>query len=249
LRKHRTRIDGRQVTYREAGNGTPVLVASGLGLSGRFYDLSYDAFASAGMRLVVPDLPGFGSTGGAWLGQRVPETRAFLLSFADAVGIERAVWIGHSIGGQVVIDVATAAPHRVRGLVLAGPTGSPGARKLPRQALALVREAVRAPVPVVLRVLSDYLRISPLAYVGTWVRYGGDTPLEKLRGVNCPVLVVVGTRDPVIDPLFLDVLLRRLPAATLERIPGGTHALPRAHADAFNALVVRFCRELQEPSP
>ena len=247
MKRQRARIDGRLMTYREAGSGPVVLVVPGLGLSGRFYDRSFAAFAGAGLRLVVPDLPGHGSTRGPGLGQRVPGARAFLLSFADMLGIERPIWLGHSLGAQVVIDLASAAPHRARGVVLVGPTGAPGARKLPRQAWALVREALRAPFPVVLHVLSDYLRVSPLAYVGTWLKYGRDAPLEKLRAVACPVLVLVGTRDPVIDPLFLDVLLRRMPAARLERVPGASHALPRAHAERFNALVIGFCREVFAP--
>jgi pimeloyl-ACP methyl ester carboxylesterase len=237
------------VTYREAGSGPAVLVAAGLGLSGRFYDRSFAAFAGAGLRLIVPDLPGFGSSAGPMLGQPVQDTCAFLLSLADALGTERPIWLGHSLGAQVVIDLAAASPHRSRAAVLVGPTGAPGARKLPRQAWALLREASRAPFPVVLRVLSDYVRMSPLGYVGTWIRYGRDTPLDKLRAVVCPTLVLVGTRDPVIDPLFLDVLLRRLPAARLERVPGASHALPRAHAELFNAQVIRFCREVYELSP
>lgn len=244
MTKSRIRIGRRQVTYREAGSGPAVLVIPGLGLSGRFYALSFPAFAAAGLRLVVPDLPGFGSTRRAPLGERVEETREFVLAFADAVGIDSAIWIGHSVGGQVAIDIAVEAPQRTRAVVLVGPTGAPGRRKLPRQAWALVREASRAPFPVVLHVLSDYLRTSPGSYVGTWLRYGRDRPLAKLRAVMCPALVLVGTRDPVIDPLFLDVLLRRLPDARLERVPGGTHALPRAQPAEFNAAVVRFCREI-----
>lgn len=246
MTKQRIRIAGRRVTYREAGSGRAVVVVPGLGLSGRFYDRSFVPFAAAGLRLVVPDLPGFGGSRGALLGQRVAETSAFMLAFADVLGIERPIWIGHSLGAQVVLDVAVTAPQRTRGVVLVGPTGAPGARTLPRQAWALIREARRAPLPVVLRVCSDYVRTSPVGYLGTWLRYGRDRPLQKLRAVTCPVLVLVGTRDPVIDPAFLDVLLRRLPDARLERVPGGSHALPRAHPDHFNVAVVRFCRDLYE---
>ena len=48
-------------------------------------------------------MPGFGGSRGAWLGQDVAASRAFLLSFADALGIDSAVWIGHSIGAQTAI--------------------------------------------------------------------------------------------------------------------------------------------------
>ena len=246
MKKERIRVGNRKATYREAGSGRAVVVVPGLGLSGRFYDQSFAGFAAAGMRLVVPDLPGFGSTRGAPLGQPVSETREFLLGLADALGLERPIWIGHSVGAQAAIDVAAAAPHRVRGLVLVGPTGAPGGRTLPRQAWALLREARRAPWRVVLHIASDYARTSPFAYVGTWLRYGRDRPLHKLRAVACPVLILVGTRDPVIDPVFLDVLLRRLPDARVERVPGGTHALPRAQPESFNSAVLRFCRSVYE---
>ena len=240
--RQRIELADRPVSYREAGSGNPVVLVPGLGLSGRFYDRSFEAFATAGLRLLVPDLPGFGGTGGAPLGHSVSAMRDFVLDFSAALGLTRPIWVGHSLGAQVVVQLAAEAPHHARAVVLVGPTGAPGARKLPRQAWALLREARRAPVPVVLRVLSDYVRVSPLAYVGTWLRYGRDRPLERLRAVTCPVLVLVGTRDPVIDPLFLDVMLRRLPDVRLERVPGAGHALPRAQAAQFNSAVTAFCR-------
>lgn len=244
MTRHRILIAGRRVTYREAGSGPAVVVVPGLGLSGRFYDRSFAAFAAAGLRLVVPDLPGFGSTRRAPRGQYVAETSEFVLAFAQTLGIEHAIWIGHSVGAQVAIDLAVQAPERTRAVVLVGPTGTPGRRRLPRQAWALVREAMLASFPVVLRVLSDYLRTSPVAYVGTWLRYGQDRPLPKLSALLCPALVLVGTRDPVIDPQFVEVLVRRLPQARLERVPGGTHVLPRAQFALFNAVTVTFCREV-----
>lgn len=244
MTKHELEIGGRRAVVRSAGNGPAVIVVPGLGLSGRFYEQSFEAFADAGLRLVVPDLPGSGGTRGGALGQNVTQMSEFAVSVADALGIERAIWLGHSLGAQVVLELAVSSPQRIRGIILVGPTGRPGPRKLPRQAWALLRETVRAPFPVVLRVASDYLHTSPLSYLGTWLRFGGDQPLEKLRAVRAPALVLVGTRDPVIDTLFLDVLLRRLPNARLERVPGGTHALPRGSVADFNAAVLRFCREV-----
>jgi pimeloyl-ACP methyl ester carboxylesterase len=240
-------LAGKRVRYREAGAGPPVIVASGLGLSGRFYDRNLPAFARAGLRMIVPDLPGFGGSRGAPFGQRVDETRAFLLAFADALDIPRAVWLGHSIGAQAVLELAARAPARARAIALAGPTGEPGSAKMPRQAWALAKEAVRAPVPVVLRVLSDYVRTSPFAYVGTWIRYAQDRTQDDLIRVQCPALVLVGTRDPVVRTDYLELLLHRLPQPRLERIAGGTHALPRSSAPEFNRAVIAFCRSLPLP--
>lgn len=238
----RIEVDGRRVVYREAGSGPAAVLISGLGLSGRFYDRSYPAFADAGLRLIVPDLPGFGGTRGGALGQGVAETRAFMLAFADALEVKRAVWIGHSIGAQAAIDLAAQAPHRAHGIVLVGPTGAPDHPRALHQLAALAREAWRAPFPVVARVLTDYVRTSPLAYAGTWLRYAQDRPLEKLRAVQCPALVLVGTHDPVVDAEFIALLLHGLPHAEIARVAGGTHALPRSRAHEFNTAIAKFCR-------
>lgn len=229
------------MVYREAGAGPAVLVIPGLGLSGRFYDRSCRDFAAAGLRLVVPDLPGFGGTRGAGTGLEVEPTCAVLLQLADELRIERAVWLGHSLGTHVALRLAATEPGRTSGVVLAGPTRALGPAGLARQAWSLVREALRAPVPVVLHVLSDYLRTSPFSYLGTWLRYGRDRPLEWLPDISCPVLLVLGTRDPVADASFIAALRRGLPQARTEIVGGGTHTLPRAKAAAFNAAVLSFC--------
>ncbi|HSJ15225.1 MAG TPA: alpha/beta hydrolase [Longimicrobiales bacterium] len=247
VRVRRLELEGRRVTYREAGAGAPVVVASGLGLSGRFYDRNFPAFAAAGLRLIVPDLPGFGGSRGGRRGLGVAETRDFLLAFTRAVGVAGAIWVGHSIGAQAALQVAVHAPHRARGIVLVGPTGEPGSGRLLKQAWALARESVRVPPAVVARVLSDYVRTSPLSYIGTWIRHARDRPQQRLSAVQCPALILVGTRDPVVSADYLELLLRRLRHSRLERIAGGTHALPRSRAAEFNSAVIAFCRELERP--
>lgn len=249
IRRHRITVSGRRVVYREAGAGVPVILASGLGLSGRFYDLNLPVLAAAGLHAIVPDLPGFGGTGGRGhrTGQTPQQTCDFLLEFAAAVGIERAFWIGHSVGAQAVLALAGQAPHRVHGLVLVGPTGDPAGSKAWQQARALALETLRAPPRVVLRVFTDYARTSPLAYLGTWVRYAMDHTEDDLARVQCPVLVLVGTRDPVVRTSYLELLQRRIPCTRLERVPGGTHALPRSSPAAFNQATIAFCRDTTRP--
>lgn len=227
-------------SYRAAGNGPVVIVTAGLGLTSRFYEQSYGPFAAAGIRLVVPDLPGWGRTPGPRTGLSPHDTTLFLLEFAAALGVRRAVWIGHSLGAQVVVRVAERRPDLAAGIALVGPTGAPGRAELARQAWGLAVEARRTTLKVIGAVARDYIRTSPVRYVGTWLRHGNDDLLARLPHVQCPAIVLAGDADPVSRPAFIELLRHRMPQAQVEWIRGGTHALPRGHAEAFNRVLIEW---------
>jgi pimeloyl-ACP methyl ester carboxylesterase len=216
----------------------------GLGLTGRFYEPNATAFAAAGFRFVVPDLPGMGGTSGARTGITIAETSAFVVAFLDMLGLTRVHLIGHSVGAQAALHTAAHAPARVRALVLVGPTGADRARRarLRHQAVGLVREALHAPWPVIGAVARDYVRTSPLAYVGTWVRGARDEPCAAAPRVTCPALLMVGTRDPVAERRFVAQLAAHLPNAQIAWLEAGGHALPRDSAAGFNAAAITFLR-------
>lgn len=74
-------------------------------------------------RVIVPDLPGFGSSS-----HSIPDysTRAharYALELLDQLGIERAHFIGFSMGGGVVLNIAEIAPQRVRSIVMLSAIG------------------------------------------------------------------------------------------------------------------------------
>jgi 2-hydroxy-6-oxonona-2,4-dienedioate hydrolase len=232
--------DGLRMSWRERGRGPAVVLAAGLGLSSSFYEDSYEALSSAGVRLLVPDLPGWGETPGPLTGISPCDSAAFLAAFSEALGLEPAVWIGHSLGAQAVVELARHRPELVRGIVLVGPTGRPGRLELARQAAALAVEATRASLHVLRGVVRDYVRTPPQRYIGTWLRHGRHDLAGQLRAVPHPVLILVGDRDPVCTRGFIHQLEACLPAARVEWVRGGTHALPRGCAAEFNARVARF---------
>lgn len=239
-----TEVRGAPASYRCSGSGVPAIVTAGLGLSSRFYEESYAAFAGAGIRLLVPDLPGWGETPGPASGLSVEATTEFLIAFAAAVGVRRAVWIGHSLGAQAVVSVAVRRPDLAMGIALVGPTGRPGRFRATRQAVALGREAFRTTPAVIGAVAREYVSTSPLRYLGTWLKYSGDDMMSRLPRVTCPALVLSGDRDPIAPSGYLELLRHRLTAARVERVRGGTHALPRGHATEFNRVVTAWIREV-----
>ena len=236
-------VNGESASYCEAGGGIPAIVTAGLGLTSNFYEESYRAFANAGIHLIVPDLPGWGKTPGPHTGATPQQNASFLIAFANALRLRHAIWIGHSLGAQVVSEIAARRPDLARAVVLVGPTGVPGRAQLPKQAIGLAREARRTSIRVIAAVARDYLSSSPLKYVGTWIRHSGDDMPARLKRVTCPALILVGTRDPICAPEYIELLHHRLPRARVEWIHGGTHALPRGNAAEFNRAVIRFIRE------
>lgn len=103
------------------GEGPDVLLIHGLG--GTRASLFETAAAlSSRYRVHAPDLPGFGSsskpsTGGynaRWFAD-------LMLGLMDETGIERAHFVGNSMGGRVAIETALIAPDRVGALGLLCP--------------------------------------------------------------------------------------------------------------------------------
>jgi pimeloyl-ACP methyl ester carboxylesterase len=241
-------VRGRTASYREAGSGIVAVMTAGLGLTSRFYAQSYDAFARAGIHLIVPDLPGWGDTPGPRTGLAPADTAAFLLDFADALHIRRAVWIGHSLGAQPVIHLAGRRPDIADAVILVGPTGAPGRFRLIRQARGLALEAVRAPARVIGAVAREYLTTSPVRYAGTWLRHSRDITSDRLYRIRCPTLILAGDEDAVCSPAFVELLRHRIPRAEVEWVRGGSHALPRAHAAEFNRAVIAFIHRSRLPA-
>ena len=100
-------------------DGAPVVCIHGLtGYGGRFRRLAEEYLPAR--RVLAVDLRGHGRSG--WEPPWDLSTHAGdLVETASAHGIERAAWVGHSIGGRLVAEVAVLAPERVERAVLRDP--------------------------------------------------------------------------------------------------------------------------------
>jgi pimeloyl-ACP methyl ester carboxylesterase len=101
------------------------------------YARNIDAFAGAGYRVLVPDLPGYGRSSKELdhadpFGDLALAVRGLL----DARGIDRAHLVGNSFGGAATLRLALDRPDRVARLVLMGPGGIGTTRALPTKGLS-----------------------------------------------------------------------------------------------------------------
>jgi len=121
----------RGVTYHVAIAGDPkqeraAVLLHGFTGSSEDWDGVTPALRDAGVATVAVDLIGHGRTGVAVTPSRyaMPETLRDLTLILDALSIERADWIGYSMGGRAALHFALSNPARVRTLILE--SASPG---------------------------------------------------------------------------------------------------------------------------
>lgn len=107
----------------------PVLVVvHGKGAFGAHYGYLIKFAIERGYRVIAPDMPQWGMSGPGNIDK--PWTRtlkdvrdAFHALIVDKLGVKKAFYHGHSLGGQVVLGYALEYPEAVRGLILEAPAG------------------------------------------------------------------------------------------------------------------------------
>jgi pimeloyl-ACP methyl ester carboxylesterase len=114
-----------QVFVQESGPaaGAPVLLIHGTGAWSEIWRDTITPLSAAGFHTIAIDLPPFGYSAkpeGAAAYSRENQARR-ILGVLDALGIQHAILVGHSVGARPTIEAALEAPGRVDKLVLVDP--------------------------------------------------------------------------------------------------------------------------------
>ena len=250
------------------GGDPPVLLLHGIGNYGRYWDLFADAIAGR-LRLVAPDARGHGESGRPDDGYAPEDFVGDALAVLDAAGIERAVVMGHSMGGLHSIHLAAGHPERVQALAIVDaspepmPAGSERARRLltERPARFADRAGARAYLERTSAGYSDAVYRNRLEFAfrdenGGLVWRSDPDALERimsarsphadrwaaLREIRCPTLVVRGTRSNVLADDVARRMVAELNDGTLLELDAGHNVAlerPRELAEAAVALAER----------
>jgi pimeloyl-ACP methyl ester carboxylesterase len=152
----------------EAGTGPPILMLHGLGGNKASFLPTVAALAPS-FRTISVDLLGFGDSDKPLGASYGPEFQARgIAKLLDALGLERAYFLGHSMGGRVALELGLRDPGRTVGLVLMMP------------AMAWLRERRWAPVLRWVRPELGLLQVAPRPIVEAlmkWAVPGAGTSL------------------------------------------------------------------------
>jgi pimeloyl-ACP methyl ester carboxylesterase len=220
-------VDGLRLFAITMGSGHDVVLVHGDGASAYTWRYVIEPLASR-FRVHAIDLPGYGFSDkpagvpydAEWFARR-------LIGYLDQAGVQKALLVGNSMGGQVVAEAAILAPDRVAGLVLldaAEPDATPSDAPLSTRMLAwpvvgpLLRQLpARGRVEERLRAIvydPDRMTDADVDFYYTALRSRGGTRAylrgleprvpsgwaEQVAKIGTPTLVVSGDSDPVVPP-------------------------------------------------
>lgn len=200
------------------------------------------------------DLPGHGRSDGPGCAA-IEDYVSTLIGFLDATGTERAVLMGHSMGGAIAQMTALIHPERVAGLVLVGT----GARLRVAPAILegvlgdfdtaielITRFAWAADAPAELtRLGRDTLAETPPQVLhGDFVACDTFDVMKRLGEISAPTLVIAGTDDHLTPHKYGAYLAGHIPNARLVTIEGGGHMMALEQPGEVAAAVAEFIQEL-----
>ncbi|WP_042300541.1 alpha/beta fold hydrolase [Paraburkholderia kururiensis] len=260
------------VSYREAHGASsedghealPLVLLHGIG-SGAASWVQQMETLGASRRVLAWDAPGYGAS--TPLASALPLAADYaqvLADWLDALGIERCVLVGHSLGAIIAGAFAAAHPQRVSGLLLISPARGYGAAdpqvragkrdarlamlaELGPQGLAEKRSAnmLSAHADDASRVWVRWNMARVIAYgyaQATHLLANADLAADLARCVNrVPIAVAVGADDTITPPQDCE-RLAQIARAPFQTVPRAGHAGYIEQPTAYSALLDAFCR-------
>lgn len=124
-------VDGVRLHYTDQGSGPAIVMIHGLGGQIRNFSYALTDRLAGDHRLVLVDRPGSGYSAPLSRGRANVRAQAALIAgFLDALGLDRPLVVGHSLGGAVALALALDHPGKVGELALIAPLTHPD-RNLP----------------------------------------------------------------------------------------------------------------------
>jgi pimeloyl-ACP methyl ester carboxylesterase len=264
----RIEIDGVTFAYEESGgNGPAVMFLHGLGGSANGWLAQLAACHDRGWRGIAPDQLGAGRSDappGRYSVERWARDAERLL---DALGVERAALVGHSVGCMIAAGAAQRLGARAWALALCGGMARwpqayaqtfaervrlarEGRMDLNAEAVATsgLSERCRRSDPRLEGLLREAVASNPGERYARWAEATAQGRIEGLEALGCPLLAICGSEDPVTPPDAARELAAAAPQGAVELIEGAAHWCMIEAPEELTSALFRFL-ERHAPTP
>lgn len=260
------RINGFEMTYEDTGaTAIPLLLVHGYPLDHTLWVAQTSALADT-VRVIAPDLRGFG-------GSQLPPGKVTMDTYADdikalmdALGIEKAIIGGLSMGGYITFAFYRRYPERVRGLILADTRPQPDSaqgRQGRDASAALARDKGAGAIaeqmlpkmltpktietrPEVASAVRDLMARQGVEGIVAALEAMRDRPdsTPTLAKITVPTLVVVGAEDTLTTPQDAEAMRAGIHDARLAAIPQAAHLSNYEQPEEFSRAVREFLKAM-----
>lgn len=244
--RHELEVAGIRTVVHRAGQGDPVVFLHGAGTLGGF---GWMAPLCERYEVIVPVHPGFGESEDDPSATTAHDYVLHYLDLLDALGIEHAHMVGHSLGGYIAATFAIEHSHRLRSLVLVCPAGL----EVPSAPATDIFRVLPADLPGVLTRDSELLRRAAESATDTdaavaryremttlaqlmWERSDDPRLARWLHRVSVPTLVLWGGDDQVLPPEQAKEWGALIPGSTVQVLAERGHLLLAESPEAAEAI-------------
>lgn len=247
-------VDGVKIHYEDVGAGEPLVFQHGYTSAGEAWARVVERMRER-HRCIVVDMRGTGQSDRAEGGYTIARMALDVLAVADAAGLERFTYVGHSMGGVVGYELALEHAARLDKLVLVAPAPADGMAVPPevreasrqrwhsRDREGIIRERVaatpRASAHAAIAAAVDHaLTVSVGHYEDAWASMSAFRKGDRLAEIRTPTLVVAAASDSLLRANLHD--FQRLPNATLHVFSRVGHSVQRELPDELAAVIEDF---------
>ncbi|MCC2642474.1 MAG: putative Alpha/beta hydrolase [Nitrospira sp.] len=256
FKRHVVDLDGLRLSVLEAGAGDPVIFVHGVVTTSNIFP-KYVAAYSPEFRGIAVDLRGYGDSDKPSTGFTIDQFSNDLIKLADALDIDKAVWVGVSMGGMILQRLALDHPERVRALVLVSTTD--GAMILDQDIPTIgaprdYREVSKNMIAESFPPDTSSKTYQPLLdRIPTWnatVIREALTSMSRfnvhgdLSRITAPTLIMVGAKDGVATPSIAKGIQSQIAGAQLVEFDTG-HFMMAEDPDKFRAVLGDFLKQLK----
>jgi pimeloyl-ACP methyl ester carboxylesterase len=241
MKSETVRINDIDMFYEMEGSGEPLLLLhGGTGCHENWIQAGGDAFVHE-YTLIKPDARGHGRTDNPQSAITHRQCALDDLALLDRLGISKCRAVGLSMGGNILLHMATLQPDRIEAIVVVSAT-----MYFPEQARAIMRQV---PAPenqptdawAAMR-KSHKLGDQQIAALWNWTREMSDsyedmnfTP-PSLSRIRARTLIIYGDRDPLYPVEMAVDMYRAIPGSALWVLPN------RGHGPVFSQDAAQFAQ-------